>query len=208
MMVVTILDLIVFAKMVSYAQAHPVFTKRKYRLVCCDLALLVSFSIISCIIIQFQYIIFLTLSQGGNGLACIEVNLLTTSDHYNWKLGQCYATHRDSNGGVYTGKCCVPDGDRILSCMSSEGKGWVNSLVRIGGHTFCDDIVGYNKFTKLKISGTHACTYSLHTYYINDCELHLLIVLNKGFNYSLFIHIALASSLYATSTTGNFYYTT
>ena len=72
---------------------------------------------------------------------------------YNWQLGPCHTSHTYSRTGTYTDKCCLPNGDNILSCKSSQNHGWANSVVTIGKHKFCDDSVGYNQLIKLNISG-------------------------------------------------------
>ena len=72
---------------------------------------------------------------------------------YSWELAQCYIMNDYSKLGTYTKKCCIHPGDHLLSCLSTNNIGWVDSFVRIGDHLFCDDIVGYNKFIRINIPG-------------------------------------------------------
>lgn len=100
---------------------------------------------------------------------------------YSWELGQCYATQQYIGGHTekyngrtlviggltsYREKCCILNGNHLLSCKNAHNSGWVNSLVQIGGHKFCDDIIGMNKFILVNIQGTW-----LYTNPIRICKL-------------------------------------
>ena len=84
----------------------------------------------------------------------MNVNLHTSENSYTWKLGKCYPSDKYSIDGTYTEKCCIPNGNNVLSCKSAQGNGWVNAFVGIDGHVFCDDMVGYDKFVLINIPGT------------------------------------------------------
>ena len=91
-----------------------------------------------------------------HGSVCINVDLHTLhtkNDIYKWQLGPCQASHKYSQIGTYTEKCCVPNGDHLLSCKNKQHDGWVDTAVTIGKHRFCDDSVGYNQLIKLNIQG-------------------------------------------------------
>ena len=85
----------------------------------------------------------------GNGLTCMNVDLRTTKDGNTWELGPCYTSHKLSSTGTYIEKCCVPNGEHLFACNSAQNNGWVNAYVRVEGHMFCDDIIGYNKFISI-----------------------------------------------------------
>ena len=87
------------------------------------------------------------------GSICIDVHLYAQRGSYNWQFGPCHSSHQFSGSGTYTEKCCAPNGDYIFSCKDTKGDGWDNSFVTIGGHQFCDDIVGYEKLLAINISG-------------------------------------------------------
>ena len=93
-------------------------------------------------------------STEQDGSKCIEVQLNTAKNSSTWKLGQCHATHTYADAWTYTEKCCLPNGDHLLSCENTETDGWVSSNVKIGEHLFCDDIVGYNKLIRINPAGT------------------------------------------------------
>ena len=92
----------------------------------------------------------------------MDVQLHTVATSYNWELGHCYGTQKYTlSANVYIEKCCVGNGRHLLSCENTVNGGWMDSFVKIGGHTFCDDIVGINKFILLNIPGTYNF---IHTY--------------------------------------------
>ena len=88
------------------------------------------------------------------GSICIDIHLDARRGSYNWQFGPCHSSHQYFGSGTYTEKCCAPNGDYIFSCKDTKGDGWVNSVVKIGSHQFCDDIVGYEKLLAIDISGT------------------------------------------------------
>jgi len=48
--------------------------------------------------------------------------------------GQEYA---DST--VYSKRCCIPDGEYVLTCADSYGDGWHGASIEIDGEVYCDD---------------------------------------------------------------------
>ena len=87
------------------------------------------------------------------GSICTDIELQVSTDEYKWKLGSCHASHQYSEPGTYTERCCIPNGEHIFSCNSIQGNGWANSIVRIGKHQFCDDIIGFNNLITINIPG-------------------------------------------------------
>ena len=79
-------------------------------------------------------------------------------DNNNWEFGPCFPSHSNDQYGSlnrrsYTERCCLLNGDYVLSCTSRKSTGWVRSFVRLGRHQFCDDYTGYNSFVSLNIPG-------------------------------------------------------
>ena len=107
---------------------------------------------------------FLTLSLNvteQKGITCLDITLHTRSTSYNWDLTPCSPSHRSERkaGTIrwrYTQKCCMPNGNYLLLCESSKTHGWMDSIVKIGQHQFCDDYTGYNSIVKLNIRGKHS----------------------------------------------------
>ena len=102
----------------------------------------------------------ITLSIDGRGSICIDIHLYAQSDRYNWHFGPCHSSYEYSGGRTYTEKCCAPNGDHIFSCKDTKGSGWDNSVVTIGNHQFCDDIVRYNQLSTINISGGIVPTFA------------------------------------------------
>ena len=96
------------------------------------------------------------------GVTCLNINLHTQATKYNWDLAPCspshLSTHKIGEGRwKYIEKCCLPNGNYLLECKSSELHGWIDSFVTIGKHQFCDDSTSYNSMVKLNIPGEHSC---------------------------------------------------
>ena len=106
------------------------------------------------------------------GLTCLDITLEMDQHEYSWDFGPCTPSHTSYTGMHrtyrYIEKCCIPSGDYLLSCKSKENHqlenqyGWIDSLVKIGRHQFCDDYTGYNTFVSLNIPGTHFMICILH----------------------------------------------
>ena len=109
---------------------------------------------------------------------CMDIDLHTQSDQYKWQLGPCYSSHDHSGNARYSEKCCIPYGDHILSCGKSDENGWANSVVKIGSHQFCDDLVGLDKLIAINIPGE---VLRLHTQINRMVQLQIL--------FSTFFHI-------------------
>ena len=89
-----------------------------------------------------------------HGSTCIDINFHSTSSNYKWQLGSCHNSIAWHFGGIYTQKCCLANGDHVLSCMGDDGEDWNNGdVIRIGAHHFCDDFAGYPKLTRINIPG-------------------------------------------------------
>ena len=73
---------------------------------------------------------------------------------YRWELGQCHATQKYASAYISSEKCCISNGDYLLSCTSSKDSSWDNSFVTIKDHKFCDDMIGHNKFIVMNMPGT------------------------------------------------------
>ena len=100
-----------------------------------------------------------------SGQTCMDVNLHTATTGYTWELVQCSTTDEYSISGTYTEKCCIPNGNHVLSCHSGQNNDWVNAVVGIDGHKFCDDMIGHEKFVAINIPGTNSSTNIFtHTY--------------------------------------------
>ena len=89
---------------------------------------------------------------------CFDIVLYNGGkDAYTWELGPCVPSHAfDYDVFEYTEKCCVPNGNYLLSCNVKDrsSSGWLtNSFVRIGRHKFCDDIPGYNALRAINVLG-------------------------------------------------------
>ena len=91
-----------------------------------------------------------------HGSICIDIKFHSTDSNYKWQLGLCHnsiAWHVRL-GGIYIQKCCLANGDHVLSCMADDGEDWnKGSVIRIGAHQFCDDFAGYPKLTRINIPG-------------------------------------------------------
>ena len=91
------------------------------------------------------------------GSTCINIHLHSRRGSYSWQFGPCHSSQQYSGSNTYTEKytekCCAPNGEHIFSCKDTKGGGWDHSLVKIGGHQFCDDIVGYEKMIAINITG-------------------------------------------------------
>ena len=101
---------------------------------------------------------------------CFDVVLKNGGrDAYTWELGPCVPSHAfDYDFSEYTEKCCVPNGNYLLSCIVKDqsSSGWLtNTFVRIGRHKFCDDFPGYNALRAIHVLGMN-----LHLV-INFCPL-------------------------------------
>ena len=99
---------------------------------------------------------------------------------YNWELAQCYGSVTPSISGKflafeksYTEKCCIQNGEHVLSCLSQKNNGWVNSFVRIGDHMFCEDMIGYDKFILVNTAGAYSNTHSNEHKLVNNCFSNL-----------------------------------
>ena len=112
--------------------------------------LIIQYNLLIHEILTCRTLLFVT---DGNGLTCFDVDLHTPSNDYTWFLGECHSAEYSRDAEKYKDKCCIPNGDHLLSCKSSQNAGWINAFVTIKGHTFCDDIVGVNKFTTINIPG-------------------------------------------------------
>ena len=114
-----------------------------------------------------------------HGSTCIDISLHTRRESYLWQLGQCHASFQYSRSGLYTEKCCIQNGDHILSCKNNKGDGWVFSVVKIGQHQFCDDFVGYSKSTKINIPGRTERAISHKYIFLIYCKKLYSLKLNK-----------------------------
>ena len=174
----TALDLFVFAKRALWVEEPRAFTKRRNIMVCAGISWLTWF-ITSYSFLHFASILHILVlflwhyCVEGNELACFDINLGTTSEGHNWELGQCSFSdtkHRTTDqllakypGYVqYTEKCCLPNGDYVLLCRNNQYHGWVNSLVGIKDHKFCDDMVGYNGMIMISIPGSYIYSILIH----------------------------------------------
>ena len=94
--------------------------------------------------------------QSDAGSICFDVsmNKWSTSD-FKWIFGNCSSSHKWLGPGMYTEKCCMQEGNHVLTCSTSRNKNdWSNTDLRMLGHRFCDDFVGYEELIELNISGT------------------------------------------------------
>ena len=91
---------------------------------------------------------------------CFDISLHALSDGYTWEVGECHSTHKYSGAYTYTEKCCLPNDDNLLSCKSTQYHGWIDSNVKIGDHSFCDDMLGYNKFIRINLAGKYRYTHT------------------------------------------------
>ena len=99
----------------------------------------------------------------GKGLTCIDVKLHTDKTDYDWEFGQCYGSIAKlwlRHANKYTEKCCLTNDNHVLSCKNNQNGGWIDGFVRIGGHKFCDDIIGDNKFILVNVPGTYSSTHA------------------------------------------------
>ena len=84
---------------------------------------------------------------------CFDIELYTTSVGNGWSFGHCQSSQEYVGVGMYTEKCCLPQGPHILSCMSFDSHGWGRSFVLLLGHRFCDDHVGYKAMSMIDVFG-------------------------------------------------------
>ena len=83
---------------------------------------------------------------------------------YEWELGLCIPSHKyDSGSDKYTEKCCIPNGNYVLSCRkNNDDLGWLlNNFIEVGRHHFCDDYVGYIALRAINIPGINL--YNIET---------------------------------------------
>ena len=98
----------------------------------------------------------------GKKLTCMDVQLHTVATSYTWELGHCYGTQKYTlSTNIYIEKCCVANGYHLLSCENNLNSGWSDSFLKIGEHTFCDDIIGKKKFILVNVPGRYSF---IHTY--------------------------------------------
>ena len=89
---------------------------------------------------------------------CLDVVLYTGGTNgYKFQLGPCVPSHKlVYDTSKYIEKCCIPNGNYLLSCHHSGGSGWLtNSFVGVGRHRFCDDHTGYTVFRSINIPGMY-----------------------------------------------------
>ena len=78
-----------------------------------------------------------------------------------WSFGHCSSSQEWRGPGTYIEKCCVSEGKHLLTCSTSRHKNdWSSIDLRMLGHRFCDDFVGYEALIELDVSG--ALIYIIH----------------------------------------------
>ena len=79
---------------------------------------------------------------------------------YEWSFAHCSTSLKWMGAGIYTDQCCISDGVHILTCKASTHgqRDWSRSILKMFGHTFCDDAVGQQAFMALNISGVYEYT--------------------------------------------------
>ena len=55
----------------------------------------------------------------------------------------------------YVEICCIVPGKHTLTCRDTGKLGWRGGFVKIQGHIYCHDFVGYSSMQKLRVSGNH-----------------------------------------------------
>ena len=73
--------------------------------------------------------------------------------HIGWSLGTCFTTLRPSYATKYTQRCCLVPQKYTLSCHNSVPEGWRNVFIKIQGHRYCDDFVGYTAMREINVEG-------------------------------------------------------
>ena len=107
---------------------------------------------------------------------------------YNWDLAPCSPSHLSKHkpgGGRwrYIEKCCLPNGNYLLSCTTIRLHGWIDSFVKIGKHQFCDDYTTYNSLVKLNIPGENS--YII----LSMCLIFWTIIIWSNFSNNLVLNL-------------------
>ena len=114
--------------------------------------------------------------QIGTDHVCIDISLTTANFTSSWKLGSCSFSPynrklefgkqnqkiRQQNESTqnditveYVEICCIAPGIHTLTCEDTGKLGWRGGYVKIQGHIYCHDFVGYRSRQKLLVSGNH-----------------------------------------------------
>ena len=117
---------------------------------------------------RFHYFVYLTV--------CLEIRLKIdeqsaqetnitqgSSPKVRWKLGTCSSVNSDiantvyQYGSTFVERCCILPGRHTLTCDSSiPTRGWKGAYLNIGGHTYCDNFIGYKLMQKIFAGGTNS----------------------------------------------------
>ena len=106
------------------------------------------------------------------GITCLDINFHTPSPRlYNWDFAPCLPIHanerkRGTTRWKFIQKCCLPNGEYLLMCENTQTDGWMDSVVKIGQHRFCDDYTSYNSIVKLNIQGTYSFLKSKFLFFV------------------------------------------
>ena len=75
--------------------------------------------------------------------------------YISWTLGTCKKSLKyQSKRITYTESCCLAAGKYQLTCDNSQGSGWPDGILRIGGTRYCHDFfTGYQQISAIDISG-------------------------------------------------------
>ena len=78
-----------------------------------------------------------------------------------WNLGTCTSLNSDFENTTYNyesrffERCCLAPGKNILSCHNNIPiRGWKDAFLIIGGHTYCDNFIGYKLLQHVVVTGT------------------------------------------------------
>ena len=80
----------------------------------------------------------------------IYVSTRYQAHQLKWTFGTCISSSIYEDYKKYSERCCLPQGQHILTCMNTENpEGWKNAFIEINGRRFCDDFISWSLMEKL-----------------------------------------------------------
>ena len=88
-----------------------------------------------------------------DGCLLIQTTTKAYGSDNSWSLGPCASNRSYGNNQLYDQKCCMSNGEYVLTCKDSYKDGWHGGFIEIEGNIYCENFrSGHQKKVTVKVT--------------------------------------------------------